>query len=226
MDLLITDTSFGSLYVSSKDGTYDDRVMVTGVAALSGQYVSWGGNFLDMDNDGDLDLFMANGDLHYLIGWEDLLLENTGRGVYRDAATVGGAYFEARLRGRGSAVADYDNDGWTDILVTNLADRPVLLRNTSRGDGHWLTLDLEGTSCNRDGFGALVRVTAGNRTLSAQARCPTGYLSQGDPRLRFGLGKSTVAKRIEIRWPGGRLQTLKDVAADRILHVREPEGSR
>ncbi|MFI5180051.1 MAG: CRTAC1 family protein [Thermoanaerobaculia bacterium] len=221
-DILVTSTSFGSLYLGSKSGLFEDKVMSSGIARLKGQYTSWGGDLLDFDNDGKLDAFIANGDLHYMIGWESLLLENRGDGTFTDASARGGAFFRTRLRGRGSAVADFDNDGRIDILMTTLGDRPFLLRNRDRSGNHWLTLDLEGTRSNRDGFGAKVAVAAGGKTLHAEARCPSGYLFQSDRRLHFGFGKATVAERIEIRWPSGQTQVLEKVRADQILKVREP----
>lgn len=225
-DILVTDTSYGSLYTGRTDGGFTDRVMRSGLAPLMAQYVSWGGNFLDYDNDGDPDVFVANGDLHRLVGWEDLLLENLGNGTYRDAGAAGGTWFRARLCGRGSAVADYDNDGRLDVLVTNLADRPVLLANRARNDNHWLKLDLEGTQSNRDGLGALIAAECGERRILVEARLPTGYLCQGDPRIHLGLGPFREVARLTIRWPSGRRQVLENVTADRILHVLEPGGER
>jgi len=224
-DILVTSTSYGSLYLGSKAGLFEDRIMASGIGRMKAQYTSWGGNFLDFDNDGKLDAFIANGDLHYLVGWQSLLLENQGDGTFADAARKGGAFFATRLRGRGSAVADIDDDGRMDILMTTLADRPVLLRNRDRSGNRWITLDLEGTKSNRDGFGAKVTVHAGGKTRSAEARCPSGYLFQGDRRLHFGLGSSSTVDRIEIRWPSGQVQALTEVKVDQVLKVREP-GAR
>ena len=173
--------------------------MSSGIGRIKAQYTSWGGSFLDFDNDGNLDVFIANGDLHYMIGWESLLLENDGTGVFTDAAQKGGAFFRTKFRGRGATVFDFDNDGRMDILMTNIADRPVLLRNRDASGNAWITLDLEGTKSNRDGFGAKVTLMAGGRTVRAEARCPTTYLFQGDRRLHFGLGKASNVDSIEIR---------------------------
>ncbi len=226
LDILVTDTSYGSLFVARSDGVFQDRVAASGIAALAGQYVSWGGNFIDFDNDGDLDVFVANGDLHHLVGWEDLLLENLGDGRFRDAADRGGAWFRARLRGRASAVGDLNDDGRPDLVITHLADRPALLLNRDPSGNHWITLRLHGRHCNRDGFGTRIEVEAGGRRLVAEARCPSGYLFQGDPRPHFGLGRAARVDRIRLRWPCGREQVLRDVPVDRILDVTEPEGSR
>ena len=225
-DIVVTDTAYGSLYIAKPDASYEDRVVPSGIAAIAGQYVSWGGNLFDYDNDGDLDLFIANGDMHHLLGWEDLLLENDGRAVFVDASSRGGSYFQQKLCGRASAVADLDDDGRLDLLVTNLADRPVLLRNATRTGNHWLVLDLEGTRCNRDGFGAVVTMQADDLTLVREARCPTGYLFQGDRRLHFGLGARDRVDRVTIVWPGGQTQVLVDVPVDGVLRVKQAEAGQ
>ena len=146
----------------------------------------------------------------------------------RDArGPKGGAVFRAKLRGRGAATLDFDNDGRVDLLMTALADRPLLLQNrTPRGKSHWLGVRLEGTRSNRDGFGAVLRVTAGARTSVHQARAATTFLMQSDPRVFVGLGETDRVSRLEIRWPSGRQQALENIPADQILRVREPEGER
>lgn len=221
-DLLVTRLGYGSLYMGTPKGLFDDCMAISGLGALTARFVGWGGNFLDFDNDGDLDIFIANGDAHYLIGWESLLLENKGDGTFVDASAKGGAYFKTKVRARGSAVCDYDNDGCMDVLVTSIGDRPFLLHNRGQTNRHWLSLDLEGTRSNRDGFGATVRVTAGGRTYYAQANCPFGFLAMSDRRLHFGLGSATRVDKIEIKWPSKQTQSLENIKADQILHVREP----
>lgn len=224
-DMFVTRLGYGSLYLGRPGGHYEDSMMASGLGALTRRFVGWGGAFLDFDNDGDHDLFIANGDALFLLGSECLLLENNGEGRFSDASRAGGSVFAAKIRGRAAATADYDNDGRMDVLATAIADRPLLLRNRSKGNHHWITLDLEGTRCNRDGFGALVKLTAGNRQWQAQTRCAFGFLAQSDRRLHFGLGEAPVIDEIQIRWPGGELQRLGPVAADQILKIREP-GTR
>jgi len=158
-----------------------------------------------------------------VVGWEDLLLRNDGAGRFTDAAEAS-SYFDAKLMGRGSAFADYDNDGDLDVLITNLLDRPVLLRNDAPRSEHWITIALEGSDGNRAGFGARVRVQTPDGVQLRESRCPTTYLGSGDPRLHFGLGPHTRVERIEIRWPTGTMQVLEDVAADQILVVRLAES--
>ncbi len=221
-DILVTRLGYGSLYMGQTNGIYDDRMMASGLGSLTAQFVGWGGCFLDYDNSGKLDIFIANGDAHYLVGWESLLLENRGDGTFADAAGKGGAYFKSKVRARGSAVADYDNDGRMDIIVTTIGDRPFLLHNRDRSGNHWLSLDLEGTKSNRDAFGAKVKVTAGGKTWCAESRCASGFLMQSDRRLHFGLGTAASVDRISIVWPSKQLQELTNVKVDQILKVREP----
>ncbi|MBI4324063.1 MAG: CRTAC1 family protein [Chloroflexi bacterium] len=220
-DILVTRLGYGSLYTGTREGVYDDRMVASGLGAMTAQYVGWGGNFLDFDNDGDKDIFIANGDAHHLVGWESLLLENKGDGNFSNARAKGGACFDARIKARGSAALDYDNNGKMDLLVTVMADRPFLLRNRDKSPHHWLGLDLEGTRSNRDGFGARVTITAGNLKQYQEARCPMGFLTSGDRRLHFGLGAAPTVQQIEIRWPSGKVQILTNLAVDRILKVRE-----
>jgi hypothetical protein len=185
--------------------------------------VAWGGVFLDVDNDADLDLAIANGDAFRLEGTVSLLLENLGEGKFSDASAKGGAFFQTRTNARGNVVLDYDNDGRLDLLLTTLADRPFLLQNRCPLKHHWLKLKLEGTRSNRSGYGALVTVSAGNLISRAEALCPSGFLSQSDPRLHFGLGPHPRVDRLQIRWPSGLVQTLTNLAPDQILKVREPK---
>ena len=221
-DIFVTRLGYGSLYMGNGKGIYDDRMRESGLGLLTARFVGWGGCFLDFNNDGNLDIFIANGDAHYLAGWESLLLENRGDGTFEDAATKGGVYFRTKVRARGSAVADFDNDGRMDLLVTAMGDRCFLLRNRDNSGNHWLTLDLQGTRSNRDGFGALVTVSAGGKQYSAESRCAFGFLMQSDRRLHFGLNKATTVDRIEIRWPSKQIQELTNVKVDQILKVREP----
>jgi hypothetical protein len=193
---------------------------------MSSQYTGWGGNFLDFDNDGNLDLFIANGDAHFMKGMPPLLLENRGDATFTDASAKGGLLFKQPLNARGSGAWDFDNDGRMDLLITSLGDRAVLWRNVAQTGNHWLTLKLEGTRSNRDSFGAQVRVTVGGHTLYAEARCPTSYVFQQDPRLHFGLAGNKTAERIEIRWPSRQTLALTNVTADQVLKVTEPGQSR
>lgn len=220
-DLFVTRFGYGSLYLNTRPGSYDDRIWASGLGRITQRYVGWGGEFLDYDNDGDADLAVANGSAFVLDGTETLLLENQGDAKFVDASARGGAFFRTPVNGRGNAALDYDNDGRMDFLLTALADRPFLLRNRVANGNHWLTLHLEGTRSNRSGYGALLTLVAGDLTLHSEARCPTGFLTQSDARPHFGLGARTKIDRLEIRWPSGRTQVLTDLAVDQILKIKE-----
>lgn len=225
-DLFVTRFGKASLYINSPQAFFEDRVQPAGILQLSSQVTGWGGNFLDFDNNGTLDLFIANGDPHFLKGMPPLLFENRGGAAFVDASARGGPLFKKTFNARGSAALDYNNDGRMDLLMTTLAGPAVLWRNSGAASNHWLTLTLEGAQGNRDAFGALVTVQAGSLTQHAEARCPTSYVTQQDARLHFGLGAHSVADRVEIRWPGGQTSTLTGVGADQFLRVVEPGASR
>jgi hypothetical protein len=223
-DMLVTRLGNASLYINSKNGLFDDRVAASGILNLSAHYVGWGASFIDVDNDGNLDVFIANGDPYSMKGMPSLLLKNKGNATFVDAGEEGGPFFKRQLNLRGCGVFDMDNDGRMDLLLTSVGGPVVLLRNRGTYPNHWLTLKLVGTHCNRDGFGAQVKVQAGNRVFQAQARCPTSYVFQQDARLHFGLGKESKVDRIEIHWPkpSGQTQVLTNIAVDQILRVQEP----
>lgn len=223
-DIFVSRLGYGSLYLRRSTGVYEDRMWASGLGRLTQKYVGWGCAFLDFDNDGDRDLFVTNGDAFTLPGTLSLLLENDGRATFTDAAATGGAFFRERVNGRGAATLDFDNDGRADLLVTPLADRAILLRNRGATPSNWLTLDLQGTRSNRDAYGSLITLSAGGRTQTGEVACPTGFLFQSDRRVHFGLGPASRVDRLEIRWPSGRNQVLRDLAANRILKVVEPQA--
>jgi len=221
-DILVSRLGYGSLYVGTGHGDYVDRMMSSGLGPLTAQYVGWGCNFIDFDNAGKLDVFMANGDPFRMVGWQSLLLENDGQGNFSNAVDKGGAYFQTPVRARASVTLDYDNDGQMDLLVGLMGDRPVLLHNRNLNGNHWITLSLRGTKSNPAGWGSLIDLTAGGKTYLQECRCPSDFLSQGDPRVHFGLGKAPVVERIQIKWPSGTVQTLTNIPVDQILKVTEP----
>jgi hypothetical protein len=220
LDIFVTRFGYGSFYVRQEGGHYLDEMWRSGLGRLTQNYVGWGGSFIDFDNDGDPDLFIVNGSAFTLGGTLSLLLENDGRGGFSDAAEKGGRFFATPVDGRGSAVLDFDNDGRLDLLATTLANRPVLLRNRSADGNHWLKLDVRDRH-GRVAYGALITVAAGDRTWRTEVLCPTGFLMQGDARVHLGLGRVSKVNRLEIRWPGGSVRTLRDVAVDQILKLRE-----
>jgi hypothetical protein len=222
LDLFVTRLGYGSLYLQTGPLRFEDRMFASGLGRLTQPYVGWGGVSLDFDNDGDRDLFVTNGDAFTLPGTLSLLLENDGRARFTDAAARGGAFFGTPLNGRGAATLDFDNDGRLDLLITTLANRAILLRNRSPGDHAWLTLDLRGRRGNRNAYGASITARAAGRSWVAEAHCPTGFLLQSDPRVHLGLGSARGVEELEIRWPGGQVQRLRNVTVNRVLKVEEP----
>lgn len=223
LDMFVSDDTYCSLYMNRGNGVFSDEGIASGISMAAAQFVGWSSSFFDYDNDGDPDITKTNGALKHLYGQESQIFENDGNGKFTDVSLNLGEYFKQEYVGRGSCPGDYDNDGDLDLFVTNLHDRCIFLRNNKGNKYNWLLLDLEGTVSNRDAIGARVRLTSGGKLQVTQKRSTTGYLSQGDHRLHFGLGKNEVAERIEITWPSGKTQVLENVEANQILSVTEPK---
>jgi len=193
----------------------------------------FGARFLDYDNDGRRDIFMAAG--HVLdnidryrpgTGYAEpkLMFHNAGNGVFQNVSDQLGPDFQTRCVSRGAAVGDFDNDGDLDILVSNNGGPAQLLRNDGGNANHWLEILLIGTRSNRDGVGARLKISAGDLTLYEQKKGGMSYQSAQDPRLHFGLGNLTTIDLIEIRWPSGSLTRLCGIACDQILAIKEGTG--
>lgn len=223
LDLFVSDDTYCSLYKNQGNGVFTDMSYPSGIAVASGQHVGWSSSFIDYDNDGDVDIFKTNGELKHLYGQEDQLFENQNGEHFADVSIERGKYFEEEHVGRGACFGDYDNDGDLDAYIVNLNDNGVLLRNNKGNTNNWILLKLVGTKSNRDGLGATVRVTTGEITQTAQKRSTTGYLSQNDPRLHFGLAQNSVIDKIEISWPSGTNQVLENIKANQVLTVSEEE---
>ncbi len=222
-DILVSRLGYGSLYVGSEQGDFVDRMMASGLGVLTAQYVGWGCNFIDFDNAGKLDVFIANGDPFRMVGWQSLLLENDGQGNFRNAVDKGGAYFRTPVRARPSVVAGLRQRrpdglaGGPDGRPAGPSSQPRPLRQPLDHPA------LRGTKSNPAGWGSWIEVTAGGKTYVQEYRCPSAFLSQGDPRVHFGLGQASIVQRIQIKWPSGAVQTLTDVQVDQILKVTEPK---
>jgi hypothetical protein len=195
----------------------------------------WGAKFIDYDNDGWLDLFVAQG--HVMDNIEltqpalrykeaPLLLRNI-RGKFTDVSAQSGDVFLKPIAARGAAFGDLDNDGWIDVAVNVKDGRAMILHNNLAGSGnHWLTLRMMGKTSNRDGIGATVRLVADDGSEQrAYVTCSGSYMSSSDGRADFGLGAAKLVKLLEITWPGGIVQKLEQVKADQILTVKEPSGT-
>jgi hypothetical protein len=217
----------------NRGGYFEDATAASGLSRATASATGFSANFIDYDNDGDLDLFFANGgvrrnegappDASYRdsYGMRALLLANDGKGRFTDVSERAGPYFQALRIGRGSAVGDLDNDGDLDLVVSHLADGPALLRNDTPGAGRWLSLSLRGRGGRRDPLGARVRLAAGGRSWRAELHGRVAYLSQSDRRLHFGLGAAAAVDRIEIRWPDGETQALERLEPGREIAIEQ-----
>jgi hypothetical protein len=223
LDMFISDDNYCSLYENLGNGLFSDRSYPSGIAVASGQFVGWSSSFIDYDNDGDVDIFKANGELKHTYGQEDQLFENTGNGKFKDVSIDRGQYFQKEYVGRGACMGDYDNDGDLDIFITNLNSQSKFLRNNKGNQNNWISLNLVGRKSNRDGIGSRVKLISDGKVQTSQKKSTTGYLSQNDPRLHFGLSKNENVDRIEIKWPSGKFQVLEDIKVNQVLTVNEPE---
>lgn len=219
-----------SLYHNEHDGTFDYASYKTGFARMTLLHSGWSACWFDYDNDGWKDLLIAQGhdldtveksypQLHYR---EPMMLVRNAAGKFTDVTGSSGPGLQEPWVGRGMAIGDLDNDGRVDAVVTTNGGAAHILHNETPTANHWITLTLVGHKSNRDGIGALIRVTTPAGSQWETVSTSRGYLSSSDPRAHFGLGSGIVAQAIEIRWPSGIVQTLKNVAGDRILRVDEP----
>ncbi len=218
-----------TLYRNRGGNQFDDATREAGLGHNT-RFVGWGCGFADIDNDGWPDLFLANGHvfpevdrLGIDVRYRDraILCRNLGNGKFADISERAGAALLERHSSRGVAFGDYDNDGDVDLVINHQNEPPSLLRNDLKGGGHWLELRLTGGRSNRSGIGARVRIGAGGREQFDEVRSGGSYLSQNDLRLHFGLGAAKKVDWIEVRWPSGQLDRLRDIPADRAIEVKE-----
>jgi hypothetical protein len=220
IDVYIPDMGYGCLLMNRGD-YFEDLTAATGLAVVCGQYTGWGGVLFDYDNDGWLDVFVANGNAHHEYTEEDVLMHNDRTGRFTDVADRSGPYFREKHVGRGATYGDFDNDGDLDLLVVNLNDSPRLLRNDGGNRRAWLAVVPKLAGGKREAIGARVTVKTGSLVQIQDVIPVTGYLSQADPRPHFGLGDARKADVVEIRWPDGRVTQLEDVPAGQFLTVIE-----
>ena len=223
LDLWVSDGHYNRFLRNIGSQGFDDIGASNGIAQTNAQYVSWGSGVYDFDNDGLLDILIFHGGLIHLIPQEHTLFRGLGNDRFADVSRQGGDVLSVRTVARGACFGDYDNDGKVDAFLVNLGANGTLLHNVSTGTGHWIAVKLVGAKSNRDGIGARLEVLAGTKRWTAERVAASGYLSQDDGRVHFGLGGVSAVDKITIRWPDGREQTVEKPAVDRVITVEEPK---
>jgi hypothetical protein len=223
-----------SLYRNNHDESFADVARSSDIAEATGLLSGWGLKLFDYDNDGRVDLFLANGHPDDQVeGYtmrvkykEPLLLFHNDGSRMRNVSAQAGPVFGRTFPARGLAVGDYDNDGRVDVLVANNGEAPLFLKNNTGRENHWLGLKLQGGKCNRDAVGAVITWSAGGVKRSRMKNGGGSYLSSHDPREVLGLGAATTVDWVEIKWPqpSGRVERLTNVPIDRYHTVIEGSG--
>ena len=235
LDIFVTnlDQQAHSLFRNLGKGLFQDVTFQSGVGKATLPFVGFGAAFVDFDNDMDLDLTVANGDVLDNIrlmrdtsSYEqvNLLLQNNGDGRFKDVAPTAGPGFSLRKPSRALAIGDVDNDGDMDILVVNVGQTADLLLNDGGNRGNALLVRTVGSRSNRDGIGARLKLTSASRVLSRYVKAGSSYLAQNDLRVHFGLGSARIAERLEILWPSGAVEVLDNIEANQIVTVSEGKG--
>src|SRR6202035_4095214 len=235
MDLVVThlDMQLARLYQNMGSGSFDDATLRSKIGYATYHMSGFGTRFLDYDNDGMRDLFIANGHVldnvqryHADVQYAEpkQMFRNMGHGVFEDVSDQLGPDLQLPRVSRGAAIGDFDNDGDLDILVNNNGGSPQLLRNEGANENHWLEIFLIGTKSNCDGVGARVKVSVGRLVLYDQRKGGMSYQSAQDPRLHFGLGQNRTVDAIEILWPSGTATRLSNVKSDQSIAIKRGGG--
>lgn len=219
-----------TLYRNRGEGEFEDITVSSGMAHNT-RYVGWGCGFLDFDNDGWKDLLLVNGHVFPEIDRKQgeirhkqrrIVYRNLRNRKFEDISLQSGPAVLETHSSRGVAIGDMDNDGTLEVLVNNQGERPSLWKQAANPPGRWVLLRLEGTSSNRSAIGARVRLTTGGETQSDEVRSGSGYISQNDLRLHFGVGQAARIDQVEIGWPSGRKQVVRGLETNRIHVLKEP----
>ena len=232
-DIIVTDLSGEpfSLYLNTPEGFFLPSSHAAGLGFATVLMGGWGIGAYDLDDDGYKDLFSANSHVsenvdfygHHHYRQPNAVFRGSASGRFRDVTAGAGADMQRARAHRGCAFGDLDGDGRVDVVVSVIGEPAEVLYNVTEGAGHWLVLRLEGTKSNRDGLGATVKLTGESGHVQYNhATTAVGYASSSDKRVYFGLGADRTAREIEIRWPSGVRQVLRNVSADRLLKVEEP----
>jgi len=224
-----------NLYHNDHNGEFTDMAGPAGFGPISVPFLGFGMKFLDFDNDGYADVFVADGHVNPQVDGQSfgvtyaerpLLFHNLKNGKFEEIGLRSGAALSRRYVGRGAAAADFWNRGRQDVLMSVLDGAPVLLRNQALGGGNWIRIKTVGTRSNHDGFGARVELRAGGVSQYAEIRANSSFESASDPRLHFGLGSATKVDSITVRWPSGQVDKLENQPVNREIVVVEGSGVR
>ena len=235
LDLVVTNHEFEthSLFRNDGKGSFSDASVEAGIASPTLPFVGFGVAFFDADNNGTLDMSIVNG--HVIDNTavfrpgsshaqRRLLFQSTNGRRFAEVSRQAGPGFAAQTVGRTLIAGDIDNDGDVDLVITNNGGPLDVLRNNAARDRHALEIRVVGVRSNRNGIGARVTITAQGRTQMREVKSGSSYLGQNDLRVHFGLGDATRVERIDVRWPAGDVETIRDVAADQIVTVTEGKG--
>jgi hypothetical protein len=234
--LVLTTFEDQSATLYSNDGAmnFTDVSLSAGVAPATVKFLKWGVGCEDFDNDGWPDIFIVNGHVYPQVDSlqagaryreRKIVLQNTGKGSFRDVTERAGPAVMVPQPSRGAAFGDLDNDGKVDVVIENIDGAPMILHNNSPTNNHWLSLHLQGKRSNRLAIGAKASVTVGSTVLLGEVRSGGSYLSQNDMRLHFGLSTAAKADKIEIRWPSGQTSLFQNVAADHFYLLTEGDST-
>ena len=236
MDVFVTHLDFehDRLYGNLRQGIFEDRTFGAKLGYATFNYSGFGTKFFDFDNDGAKDLFIANGHIldnihlyHAEVAYaeQNMLYKNDGTGQFSSVGDRLLGDLKERFVSRGAAVADFDNDGDVDVLVSNNGQKAQLFRNSGGNGNHWLQIQLVGRESNRDGVGARVKVVAGDLTQYDERKGGTSYQSAQDPRLHFGLGHRVLVDLVEVGWPSGLCEIFESLEGDRTIIIEEGTGT-
>jgi enediyne biosynthesis protein E4 len=233
LDIVRTNFSEQVTTLYRNDGGAFEVTSIRAGLGINRKHVGFGVGFLDVDNDGWTDIFIANGHvysqianrkLHVTYREPKLLYRNLGNGRFEDVSPSAGAAIAAENVARGCAFGDFDNDGDVDILINNLDGPPTLLRNDGGNRNSWILIKCIGTRSNRSAIGARVKVTAGGRSQIDEVMSGSSYYSQNDLRLHFGLGRAARVDLVEVTWPSGAKESFRDIQANQVLLIQEGKG--
>lgn len=235
LDLFVTNfqDDDSTLYHNEGNLTFSDATFAAKLGHVSFDKLKWGTSFQDLDNDGFLDLFVADGHVYPQVdaahlsetyAQQNQLFRNLGNGTFADVTRSAGPGLQVIKSSRGAAFGDFDNDGRIDVVIVNMDDTLTLLHNITRNSNHWLTVRTIGSRSNRDGIGTRLRLWAGSRAQLREVKTGGSFASASDPRVHFGLGATETIDRLEVNWPSGKKQTFTNVPVDHFVVIHEESG--